>query len=234
MAAIEALFGTGDVTARRAAYARVMAANYAQFPDDPEVATFYALALLGTMARGLTGAMDAHEGHSAALAGSATQTLVTSILEKVLRSHPRHPGALHYLLHNNDDPAHARLALPAARTYAEAAPASSHALHMPAHIFLQLGMWREAALSDQSAYAASDAWVKARRLPLTVRSYHALSWLQYELLQLGRLSRGSRHARPTRTGGQGKRRAGPCERTGLDARALRHRHQPLGSAGSRA
>ena len=186
LAAVEALFGTGDVTARRAAYARAMAANYAQFPDDPEVATFYALALLGTMARGLAGAMDAHEGHSAALAGSATQTRVTSILEKVLRSHPRHPGALHYLLHNNDDPAHAHLALPAARTYAQAAPASSHARHMPAHIFLQLGMWREAALSDQSAYAASDAWVKARRLPLTVRSYHALSWLQYELLQLGR------------------------------------------------
>jgi len=186
MAAVEALFGTGDVTSRRAAYARAMGANYAQFPDDPEVATFYALALLGTMARGLAGAMDAHEGHSAALAGSATQTRVTSILEQVLRSHPRHPGALHYLLHNNDDPAHAHLALTAARTYAQAAPASSHALHMPAHIFLQLGMWREAALSDQSAYAASDAWVKARRLPLTVRSYHALSWLQYELLQQGR------------------------------------------------
>jgi tetratricopeptide (TPR) repeat protein len=186
LAAVDALFGDGDVTARRAAHARVMAANYARFPDDPEVATFYALALLGTMARGLNGAMDAHEGHSAALAGSATQTRVTSILERVLRSHPRHPGALHYLLHNNDDPAHAHLALPAARTYAGVAPASSHAQHMPAHIFLQLGMWREAALSDQAAYAASDAWVKARRLPLTLRSYHALSWLEYELLQLGR------------------------------------------------
>jgi tetratricopeptide (TPR) repeat protein len=186
LAAIDALFGAGDVTARRTAHARAMAANYARSPDDPEVATFYALALLGTMARGLAGAADAHEGHSTALAGSATQTRVTAILEKVLRSHPRHPGALHYLLHNNDDPAHAHLALPYARIYAQVAPASSHAQHMPAHIFVQLGMWREAASSDQAAYAASDAWVKARRLPLTVRSYHALSWLQYELLQLGR------------------------------------------------
>ena len=186
LAAIDALFGSGDITARRAAHARVMAQNYAQFPNDPEVATFYALALLGTMARGLTGAVDAHEGHSAALAGSATQNRVTSILGTVLRSHPSHPGALHYLLHNNDDPAHAQLALAAARRYAGVAPASSHAQHMPAHIFLQLGMWREAARSDQAAFAASDAWVKARKLPLTVRSYHALSWLQYELLQLGR------------------------------------------------
>ena len=186
LAAAEALFGPGDLAARRTAHARAMAAIYARSPDDPEIASFYALALLGTVARGQMGALDAQEAHSAALAGSATQTRVTSILEKVLRSHPRHPGALHYLLHTNDDPDHAHLALSAARTYARVAPASSHARHMPAHIFLQLGMWREAALSDQAAYAASDAWVKARRLPLAVRSYHALSWLQYELLQLGR------------------------------------------------
>jgi tetratricopeptide (TPR) repeat protein len=57
---------------------------------------------------------------------------------------------------------------------------------MPAHIFLQLGMWRDAALSDRAAFAASDAWVKAKSLSPALRSYHALSWLQYELLQRGR------------------------------------------------
>jgi tetratricopeptide (TPR) repeat protein len=186
LAAADALFGPGDVAARRDAHARAMAVMYERSPDDPDVAAFYALALLGTMARGLMGAMDAQEGHSAALAGSATQTRVTAILQRVLRAHPRHPGALHYLLHNLDDPAHAHLALTAARTYAQVAPASSHAQHMPAHIFVQLGRWRDAALSDRAAYAASDTWVKARKLPLAVRSYHALSWLQYELLQLGR------------------------------------------------
>ena len=59
-------------------------------------------------------------------------------------SHPEHPGALHYLLHNHDDPAHARRALPPARTLARLAPESSHARHMPAHIFLQLGLWQDA------------------------------------------------------------------------------------------
>jgi tetratricopeptide (TPR) repeat protein len=57
---------------------------------------------------------------------------------------------------------------------------------MPAHIFLQLGLWREAAESDRAAFAASSAWVEAKRLPLTMRNYHALSWLEYELLQRGR------------------------------------------------
>jgi tetratricopeptide (TPR) repeat protein len=159
---------------------------HAEWPDDAEVATFYALALLGTMSRGLAGSTGAHEGHSAALAGSEIQKRVAAILERVLRSHPEHPGALHYLLHNYDDPEHARLALTAARTYARVTRGSSHALHMPAHIFLQLGMWRDATLSDRAAFAASAAWVKVKGLSPALRNYHALSWLQYELLQRGR------------------------------------------------
>ena len=186
LAAADALFGEGDVATRRAAHAKAMANLYARMPDDADVASFYALSLLGTMARGLEGAASAHEGHSATLPGSETQTRVTAMLEKILRRYPRHPGALHYLLHANDDPAHAHLALQAARTYAQVASSSSHALHMPAHIFLQLGMWADAARSDRAAYAASDTWVKNKGLPLAVRSYHALAWLQYELLQLGR------------------------------------------------
>lgn len=184
--AVGALFGEGDATTRRRAYADAMGALYAGHPDDPDVASFYALALLGTMSRSLIGYVDAHEGHSTSLAGSDTQQRVADILGKVLLSHPEHPGALHYLLHNHDDPAHARLALPAARAYAAIAPAASHPLHMPAHIFVQLGMWEDAATSDRAAFAASDAWVKAKGLSPAMRSYHALAWLQYELLQLGR------------------------------------------------
>jgi tetratricopeptide (TPR) repeat protein len=186
LGAIEMLFGPGDGPARRTQYARAMEQMYAEAPDDPEVATFYALALLGTMSRSLIGLMDVHAGHSATLAGSDIQTRVAEVIKGVLQSHPEHPGALHYLLHNYDDPAHARSALAAARTYARVAPESSHAMHMPAHIFLQLGMWGEAERSDRAAWAVSDAWVKRKGLSPTLRSYHALAWLQYELLQLGR------------------------------------------------
>ena len=185
LAAADALFGDGDGAARRQRYADAMAALYAQEADDPDVASFYALALLGTMSRGLIGS-DPHEGHVRALAGSDTQQRVNEILITVLRAHPSHPGALHYRLHNNDDPEHAESALPAARTLAHLAPDFSHALHMPAHIFLQRGDWKEAAASDAAAFAASDRWAKRKGLPPATRSYHALSWLQYELLQLGR------------------------------------------------
>jgi tetratricopeptide (TPR) repeat protein len=184
--AVEILFGDGDAATRRQNYAQAMGRLYARQPDDPDVASFYALALLGTMSRSLIGYVDAHEGHSRMLAGSEIQTRVSAILGDVLRSHPEHPGALHYLLHNDDDPEHAEQALDAARTLARIAPDSSHARHMPAHIFLQLGMWRDAALSDRAAFAASEAWVARKHLGATLRNYHALSWLEYELLQQGR------------------------------------------------
>jgi tetratricopeptide (TPR) repeat protein len=186
LSAVDALFGEGDSDTRRRAYAEAMGRLHESQPDDPEAATFYALALLGTASRSLIGYVDTHEGHSASLAGSETQRRVGEILLRVLATHPDHPGALHYLLHNYDDPEHAALALDAARAYAKVAMQSSHALHMPAHIFLQLGMWPEAEASDRAAFAASETWVANSGLPLTMRSYHSLSWRQYELLQLGR------------------------------------------------
>lgn len=185
LAAADVLFGEGDGPTRRTRYADAMRRLFERHPDDPEAAAFYALSLLGTMSRSLIGT-DSHEGHSEGLAGSEVQTRVGAILSRTLQSVPGHPGALHYLIHNYDDPEHARLALDAARAYAKVAPESSHAQHMPAHVFAQLGMWADAEASDRAAFAASEAWVARKQLPPTMRSYHALQWRQYELLQLGR------------------------------------------------
>jgi len=183
--AADVLFGEGDPDARHRGYADAMAAAYRAYPDDPDVASLYALALLGTMSRGLIG-YDAHEGHTQGLAGSEVQEQAAVILRRVLSAHPDHVGALHYLIHDYDDPAHARLALDAARALAKLSPPSSHARHMPSHIFVQLGMWSDAERSDRAAYDESKAWVERRRFPPTLRSFHALSWLEYDLLQRGR------------------------------------------------
>jgi tetratricopeptide (TPR) repeat protein len=185
--AVEVLFGSGDRASRDRAYAAAMGTLAASYPDDLEASAFHALALMGTAARSPAlfneGGDDAH---AHALVGSETQKQAAAILQRVLAREPRHPGALHYLIHNYDDPDHARLALPAARLYAKVAPQSSHALHMPAHIFLQLGLWDDAAASDEASFLASEAWVKRKGLPIGMRDYHSLSWLLYESLQQGR------------------------------------------------
>jgi len=173
--AVRVLYGEGEKLARDIAYSKAMEKIYLDYPDDLEAAAFYALSLLGTVRPGDT--------------GFARQMKAGAIALDVYEKNRNHPGAAHYIIHAFDDPEHAILALPAARRYAEIAPEAHHARHMPSHIFLQLGMWPEAAASNESSWAASDAWVKRKGLSVTLRDYHSLTWLTYVYLQQGRTSK---------------------------------------------
>jgi len=185
--AVDILFGTGDRAERDRAYAVAMGSLAKAHPADTEAQVFHALALMGQMARSPALFREGEDDqHQHALVGSESQKEAAAILKGVLARNPDHPGALHYLIHDYDDPEHARLALPAARAYAKVAPQSSHALHMPAHIFLQLGMWDDAAASDAASFHASEAWIERKGLPVGMRDHHSLSWLLYESLQQGR------------------------------------------------
>ena len=164
-------FGEGDKKARFRAYADAMGQLTRQFPDDLEAASFYAVAILGTT----DGERDFR-----------TYMRAAGIVEEVFAKNPQHPGAVHYLIHSYDDPVHAPLGLRAARVYAKIAPAAAHALHMPSHIFVALGMWRETAASNVDSWAAADARVKRKGLTVKDRNYHALWWLHYTYLQQGR------------------------------------------------
>ena len=175
LAAVETLFGEGTKEKRDRAYADAMRRLSGEYPEDLEAACFYALSLLGMVPPG------EYDLEMRERAGA--------IAEGVFRKNPLHPGAAHIIIHAYDDREHARRALPAARAYARIAPTSSHALHMPAHIFLQLGMWDEAVASDEASFAASDARVRHRKLPITLRDYHSLAWLEYEYLQQGRYAK---------------------------------------------
>jgi tetratricopeptide (TPR) repeat protein len=175
MRAVEALFGQGSTAARAAAHAKEMARVAAENPADDDAQTFYALALLATLPRG-----------DAAL---PLRQQAGAIAERVFARNPKHPGAAHYILHAYDHGTLATKALPAARAYAKIAPQASHALHMPAHTFLQLGLWDEAAAADEASWNASIGWTKRRGLPITSRDFHSLSWLQYEWTQQGRFSK---------------------------------------------
>lgn len=173
--AVKLLYGEGDKHARDAAYSAAMQKLYLDYPNDLDAAAFYSLSLL---------ALVDNRDKSYRL-----QAQAGAIALEVYQKNPNHPGAAHYIIHAFDDPDHAILALPAARRYASIAPEAHHARHMPAHIFLQLGMWSEAAASNESAWEASDAWMKRKNLSINVRDYHSLHWLLYCYLQQGRYSK---------------------------------------------
>lgn len=172
IAAARVLYGEGDKLQRDLAYVSAMEKIHRDNPEDLEAAAFYSLALLGAVRPGDK--------------GYQRQMKAGAIALEVYRKNPQHPGAAHYVIHAFDDPEHAILALPAARLYADIAPAAHHAQHMPSHIFLQLGMWTEAAKSNETAWAVSDEWVKRKKLPLSLRDYHSNHWLTYVYAQQGR------------------------------------------------
>jgi hypothetical protein len=170
--AVKVLYGEGEKAGRDRAYSAAMEKLSRDYPNDIEAALFYALSLMGTVGEDP--------------AGLQTRLRAGAIASDVYQKNPNHPGAAHYMLHAYDDPEHAAQALPAARRYANIAPEAPHALHMPSHIFLQLGMWSEAAASNEASWAASDQWVKRKNLSITKRDYHGLHWLLYIYLQQGR------------------------------------------------
>jgi hypothetical protein len=165
-------YGPDDKLARDRAYSDYLAELHARWPDDHEIATWYALSLLGTVRPGDT--------------GFRRQALAASIAGKVFAENPKHPGAAHFIIHSFDDPEHAPLGLPAARAYADIAPAAAHALHMPSHIFVQLGLWSDVVASNIAAYEAAVAVNERLNLPEGREDFHTLSWLAYANLMLGK------------------------------------------------
>jgi tetratricopeptide (TPR) repeat protein len=175
-AAVEAFYAEGEVATRARAFADSLRALAAREPDDSEAAAFASLAIQMALAE------EAYpEAESTVLREEAI-----ALADRVFRANPDHPGAAHYLIHAYDDPVLAPLGLKAAQAYATIAPDAEHALHMPSHIFLQVGLWPDVASSNERAWAASRAWVTRRGVSTTELDFHSLQWLQYAYLQQGR------------------------------------------------
>jgi len=108
-----------------------------------------------------------------------------SILQ-ALESHPLHPGAHHARIHNWDNK-DAQKALDSCEQYGKAAPEIGHSLHMPGHIYAEVGMWHEAAIAMDSATRVELQYMNNRlALPFETWNYaHNRDFLCYIQEQLG-------------------------------------------------
>src|SRR6266852_763158 len=131
-----------DQTTRGLSYDKAMETLAQKYPDDPEAAVFYALALNET-------ALPSDKTY-------AKQLKAGAILEKIVAKLPDHPGALHHLIHTYDYPPLAQRGLDAANRYAETAPASPHAQHMPSHTYSMLGLWAQSVASNAKSRAGAQ------------------------------------------------------------------------------
>ncbi len=169
---MELMYGpNGAKKDRDSMYSKQLEMMYSKYEGNEEVAAFYALSLLGAVKVGRN--VEAYEKGA-------------KVVQGILNTNPNHPGALHYLIHSYDDPGHAPQALPAAFSYSKVAADATHALHMPSHIFVAVGMWDEVVKSNIASWEASVKSVEENPTSENFGSYHALHWLMYGLLQQGR------------------------------------------------
>lgn len=169
LAALDVLYGEGSKTERDRAYMEAMGRLTAAYPDDLEARSFYALSILGST----DGERD-----------FATYMRAAAVAQPVVEANPRHPGAVHYIIHSFDDPVHAPLGLPAARAYSSIAPDAGHAQHMTSHIFLASGLWDDVVSANILARDVQNAREEQLGRDPNVCG-HYTSWLHYGWLQQG-------------------------------------------------
>ena len=161
-----------DYWARIRRWEQGMERAWRAFPNDDDVATLYALAHL---------AVAPTDSGARAYSDSAA-----GILLAVLRRHPGHPGAEHYLVHANDAPGREHQSLEVVREYETIAPENPHALHMPTHIYVRLGDWDAAVRGNLRSAAAALRFPAGAHGELVWDEFpHAMEYLIYALLQQG-------------------------------------------------
>jgi hypothetical protein len=160
--------GSESHSIRAKRYEIAMESLHSRYRQDSEAAIFYALSLIA----------------NASLKDKtyANQKKATQILAAIILQQPQHPGVAHYIIHADDNPVLAPLALDAAKKYSRIAPESPHALHMPSHIFTRLGLWDDSIASNLASAAS------ARKQKLAGDELHALDYLVYAYLQTGRIT----------------------------------------------
>jgi tetratricopeptide (TPR) repeat protein len=123
-------------------YADKMQAAYKRFPNDADVATLYADAL-----------MLQHPWDLWTIEGTPKEWTprIREVLEKVIAKTPNHPGANHYYIHVMEPSPYAAKALPSADRLGKLTPGLSHTVHMPSHIYLRTGQYNKGTLVNENA-----------------------------------------------------------------------------------
>jgi len=175
--AAEILFGMTDKTQglgkleRDVEYRNAMKRLHIDYPGDHEARALYGLSILGV---------------GSANREYATYMQAAAVITPVWDANHSHPGAAHYLIHSYDDPVHAILGLPMARTYEKIAVDAAHAQHMTSHIYVALGLWDDMIAANVTALSVESAKTVGEG-SRSREAWHHRYWLHYGRLQQGRL-----------------------------------------------
>lgn len=132
------------------AYAREMGDAHQKFPEDTDIATILADAL-----------MNLHPWNLWLKDGTAQPWTpeIIALLEKTLVKAPDHPGAMHYYIHAIEASKHAEKALVYADKLVESMPAAGHLVHMPSHIYIRTGDYHKGVVVNEKSSEADSTYI---------------------------------------------------------------------------
>jgi tetratricopeptide (TPR) repeat protein len=139
-----------------AAYAEAMRELARRFPDDLDASTLFAQSL-----------MDTAPWNYWNIDGSPREFTneVLGALESVLKRQADHAGAIHLYIHAVEASPDVTRAEAYADKLAALMPGAGHIVHMPAHIYLRSGRYRDASVANQNAAKADEAYFAGDRAP---------------------------------------------------------------------
>ena len=170
------------------AYARAMAEIARKYPDDLDAGALYAESL-----------MDLRPWNYWTPEGKpypGTEKIVRQ-LERVIARTPEHPAACHYYIHAVEA-VNPQKAVPCAERLARLMPGVGHMVHMPAHIYIRVGRYKEAAASNVHAIHTDETFIEGQK-PTTVYSLayypHNIHFLAFASTMSGQSAQALKAAR---------------------------------------
>ena len=174
------------------AYSRAMADVARSYPKDLDAGALYAESL-----------MDLRPWNYWTPQGQpypGTEEIVRQ-LERVIARNPEHPGACHYYIHAVEA-VNPQLAVPCAERLARLMPGVGHMVHMPAHIYVRVGRYNDAATSNVHAIHTDETFIEGQK-PVTVYSLayypHNIHFLAFVSTLAGRSAQALEAARTLQT-----------------------------------
>ena len=143
-----------DRTALNEAYAAAMGELWKKYPDDGDVGTVYADALMNLNAWKLWSKDGKPWRH--------TEEIIAT-LERVIAANVNHPGANHLYIHAIEPSPNPARAEAAADRLAGLVPGIGHLVHMPGHIYTRIGRYMDAIETNKKATALDRAYFARKK-----------------------------------------------------------------------
>lgn len=132
------------------AYSQAMQSIAGKYPDDAEVQTLCADAIMNTMP------WDYWQPDGTAKPQTAE---AKKILDAVLIKFPEHPGANHLYIHLVEASPTPEIGLKSANVLAAAMPGAGHIVHMPAHIYIRVGDYAKSIEANTKAVKVDEDYL---------------------------------------------------------------------------